>query len=391
MTHVGKFYPPYMGGIETHLQTLCSELGRSLTVNVIVANDARGMRQERVDGISVTRLANLAIVRSTPFCPRLATALRTDRADIVHLHLPNPAAIIAYLMSGRRGPLVLTWHSDIVRQKWLSRMLAPLHRWFVRNATQCIATSANYIESSPVLSASRSHCRVIPYGIPLERFATPDFAVVELRRRFGERLVLAVGRLIYYKGFEYLMRAMAYVDGTLVLIGDGPLRQRLEREAHEAGIRERVFFAGEMNNSQLAPYYHAADVFVLPSVERSEAFGIVQLEAMACGKPIVNTRLATGVPFVSVDGLTGITVPPRDSLSLGLAISRLLDDPELRAHYGAEAVRRVRSEFTAERMGERTLALYREIVPGGRRVPFRVKRYPASFNGSPQQIPPANG
>ena len=363
MTHIGKFYPPHMGGIETHLQTLSNELRRSLMVNVIVANKARERRQEIVDGVAVTRLANLATVRSMPLCPHLATAIRSVRSDIVHLHLPNPAALIAYLMSGRRGPLVLTWHSDILRQKLLSRVLMPLHRWFVRNATQCIATSPDYIGSSPVLSVSRPHCRVIPYGIPLERFAAPHNEAAELRRRFGPRIVLAVGRLIYYKGFEYLMRAMAHINGKLVLIGDGPLRRSLERDVCEAGIGERVFFAGEIDNCKLAPYYHAAEVFVLPSVARTEAFGIVQLEAMACGKPVVNTRLATGVPFVSVDGLTGITVPPCDPASLAQAITRLLNDAELRACYGAAAIRRVRSEFTAERMAARTLALYREIVP----------------------------
>jgi glycosyltransferase involved in cell wall biosynthesis len=378
VTHVGKFYPPHMGGIETHLQTLSNELRRSMRLNVIVASETRGHRQETVDGIVVTRLANLATIKSMPICPHLAAALRSVRSDIVHLHLPNPAAVIAYLMSGRRGPLVLTWHSDIVRQKLLSQVLTPLHRWFVRKATECIATSPDYIESSPVLAVSRAHCRVIPYGIPMERFAEPHNAAGELRRRHGPRIVLAVGRLIYYKGFEYLMRAMAHINGKLILIGDGPLRARLERNAYEAGARERVFFAGEIDNSKLAPYYHAADLFVLPSVERTEAFGIVQLEAMACGKPVVNTRLATGVPFVSVDGLTGITVPPRDPLSLAQAITRLLDDAELRAGYGAAALHRVRSEFTAERMGERTLALYRDIVLPRRALPRWQIAHPSS-------------
>jgi rhamnosyl/mannosyltransferase len=351
-----------MGGIETHLQTLSNELSPLIKLKVIVANETRDLRHEIVDGVAVTRLANLATIKSTPICPHLAMALRTVRSDIVHLHLPNPAALIAYVMSGRRGPLVLTWHSDIIRQKLLSRVLTPLHRWFVRNATECIATSPDYIESSPILLDSRPHCRVIPYGITPERFAEPREAVGELRRRFGPRIVLAVGRLIYYKGFEYLMSAMAHISAKLILIGDGPLRPLLERSAGELGVRERVFFLGEIDNSKLAPYYHAADVFALPSVERTEAFGIVQLEAMACGKPIVNTRLATGVPFVSIDGLTGITVPPRDPVSLAQAITRLLDDADLRARYGAAAIRRVRSQFTAERMGARTLALYREIV-----------------------------
>jgi glycosyltransferase involved in cell wall biosynthesis len=362
VTHVGKFYPPHMGGIETHLQTLSKELSPWVRLSVIVANEGSVMHQEVTDGVAVTRLAKLATIKSTPICPHLAAILRSARSDIVHLHLPNPLALIAYLMSGRRGPLVLTWHSDLVRQKLLSRALAPLHRWFVRNATRCIATSPDYIESSPTLSTAQQNCRVIPYGIRLERFADRGNAAAELRLHYGPRIVLAVGRLIYYKGFEYLLRAMAKIDGKLILIGDGPLRSMLERRAFELGVRERVFFAGEIENSQLAPYYHAADVFVLPSVERTEAFGIVQLEAMACAKPIVNTRLSTGVPFVSIDGVTGITVPPRDPSSLTQAVSRLLDNAELRRRYGAAALRRVRAEFTADRMGARTLALYREIV-----------------------------
>src|SRR5262249_10915398 len=125
--------------------------------------------------------------------------------------------------------------------------------------------------------------RVIPYGIRLERFAAPRDAIAEVRRQYGPRIILAVGRLIYYKGFDYLLRAMPLINGKLILIGDGPLRARLERNAADLGVRERVIFAGELDNSELAPYYHAADVFVLPSVERTEAFGIVQLEAMACG------------------------------------------------------------------------------------------------------------
>ena len=373
VTHVGKFYPPHMGGIETHLQTLSTGLSRSMRLNVIVANEASFLRKEIIDGISVTRLANLKTIRSMPICPRLAATLRSLRSDIVHLHFPNPATLLAYLASGRRGPLVVTWHSDIVRQKLLSRALIPLHRWFVRNASLCIATSPNYIASSPILSVSRAHCRVVPYGIPLERFVPPFDQTAEVRRRYGPRIVLAVGRLIYYKGFEYLLRAMQQVKANLVLIGEGPLRPRLECIADEMGIRQRVFFAGELDNSKLAPFYHAADAFVLPSVERTEAFGIVQLEAMACGKPVVNTNLASGVPFVSIDGITGITVPPREPSLLAQAITRLLDNPNLCAQYGAAARSRVRSEFTADRMTSRTLELYREILAEenqiGRRKP----------------------
>src|SRR5208282_387744 len=164
--------------------------------------------------------------------------------------------------------------------------------------------------------------------------------------------------------FEYLIRAMAKVNGELIIIGDGPLRGFLENEAQAIGVRSRVHFLGEVQNTQLSAYYHASDVFVLPSVARSEAFGIVQLEAMACGKPVVNTQLDSGVPYVSLDGETGFTVEPRDSNALAVAISTLLDEHALRARFGAAARRRVEKEFNAELMARRTLDVYQEVMEG---------------------------
>ncbi len=362
--HVGKFYPPRVGGIESHLHALCTELRKWLALRVIVANDSRRHAENVVDGVSVTRLARLFNVSSAPVCARMAREIRDSNSDLVHIHLPNPVALVAYMMSGHTGQLVLTWHSDIVRQKFLASILRTIPHRALRRCAACIATSPNYVESSPMLTAHRDKCRVIPYGIRVERFGSHEpAAAASIRERYGPRIVLGVGRLIYYKGFEYLVRAMAHVDGNLLIVGDGPLRSRLEELARALGIHERVFFAGEIQNDAIAPYYHAADVFVLPSVARSEAFGIVQLEAMAAARPVVNTRIDSGVPFVSIDGVTGITVPPREPEALAAAITRLLDNPDLRARYGAAATRRVREEFSLETMASRTLDLYHNILP----------------------------
>jgi rhamnosyl/mannosyltransferase len=364
--HVGKFYPPHMGGMETHLQALCGELNKSITVRVIAANDSRHHREDVIDGVRVTRLAQLFSVGSAQVCSGMARSISEARADIVHIHLPNPIALLAYLISGHQGRLVLSWHSDIVRQRILGRALVPIERRSLARAAACIATSPNYVESSPMLREHRSLCRVIPYGIPLEPFSHYDqTAVARIRERYGPRMILAVGRLIYYKGFEYLVRAMAHVGGRLVIVGDGPLREMLENEARTLGVRNRIFFAGEIQNHTLAPYYQAAEVFVLPSVARSEAFGIVQLEAMACGTPVVNTHIESGVPFVSLDGVTGITVPPRSPEQLAAAINRLLDDPHLRARYSAAALHRARGEFSVEKMTKRTLEVYYEVLSKG--------------------------
>jgi rhamnosyl/mannosyltransferase len=359
--HVGKFYPPHKGGMETHLRDLCERLQQKVDVHVLVASDAAETTEEVTNGVRVTRMGTLLNLGAAPFCPGMARRIRETEADIVHLHFPNPTAFVAYLASCHAGRLVVTYHSDIVRQKISGRAFRPILRHVLRRTRAIIATSPNYIESSPVLRRERERCRVIPLGIPVEKFAhANDVEVGRIRARFGSRIVLAVGRLIYYKGFEYLIRAMRRVEGHLVVIGTGPLDVRLRRERDAAGLQERVHFLGEVADA--APYFHAADVFALASTARSEAFGIVQLEAMACGVPVVNTRLDSGVPFVSLDGVTGLTVAPADADALAAALNRLLGDATLRAKFGAAGRERVRAEFSADVMAERTLNLYEEVL-----------------------------
>jgi rhamnosyl/mannosyltransferase len=238
----------------------------------------------------------------------------------------------------------------------------------LRRCAAIIVGSTAYIETSAVLSERRELCRVIPFGIRADAFEHPDAArVAQLRRRYGERVVLGVGRLIYYKGFEHLVRAMADVRATALIAGDGPLAGALAGEAAQLGVSDRVVLLGRVDDAELKACYHACDVFALPSVERSEAFGIVQLEAMACGRPVVNTWLDSAVPHVSIDGLTGLTVPPGDPKALAAALSALLDDPARRAAMGAAARQRVREEFSAELMARRTLEVYREVVAGAAR------------------------
>lgn len=361
--HVGKFYPPHMGGIETHLQALCGELRMTLDLRVIVASDDPNPSEETLDGVAVSRLATRFSLASTPFCPSMIAKIRHSDADIVHIHLPNPAAVLAYLASAHHGRLVFTYHSDTVRQRVLGNLFEPFLHAALRRSAAIIATSPDYLRTSPVLSRYHDRCHVIPYGIAVEEFERSDSATVsELRQRYGGRLVLSVGRLVYYKGFEYLIRAMTQVRGKLLIIGDGPLRQKLHELASSLGVRDKIIFAGEIQNERVVDYYHAADVFALASVARSEAFGIVQIEAMAAGIPVVNTRLDSGVPFVSVHEQTGLTVPPADPEALAAAINRLLDNPDLRQSLGEAGRQRARQEFALGTMTARTLALYERLA-----------------------------
>jgi glycosyltransferase involved in cell wall biosynthesis len=368
---IGKFYPPHMGGIETHLETLGRELRCHADVEVIVANDKCRRAVAEIGGVGVSRMARMFTVASTPVCFGMVRAIRCSEAHIVHLHTPNPFGALAYLLSGQHAPLILTWHSDVLRQKFLAKAFSPIERTILNVADTIVTTSENYVRTSPRLAAYTSKCRVIPYGIPLERFCcAASTGARQIRQRYGPRIVLTVGRMVYYKGFEYLIRAMKKVQATLLIIGDGPFRSVLHKETKELGISDRVEFLGEIPNELTVPYYQASDVFVLPSVARTEAFGIVQIEAMASGLPVINTALDSGVPAVSLNGLTGITVPPADADALATAINGLLDDPALRCRYGQRARERAMQEFSAVRMGRSILALYREVLGFGNSSKF---------------------
>ena len=359
--HVGKFYPPFRGGMESHLQVLSESLQRSLDLRVVVSSPTRSGARETINGVDVTRLGTSVRIAGASISRGMARCIAASGADIVHLHLPNPTAILAYLASGRTGPLVATYHSDIVRQAVLGAGFAPFLHRFLAQCSAIIVASPNYLESSTILRRHWSRCHVIPFGIDLTPYAQSDPAATkQIRDRYGPRIVLGVGRLVGYKGFEYLLNAMPAVHCRLLLVGTGPLRDALEAQAVRLGVSERVTFLGDVDD--VTPYHHAADVFVLPSVTRAEAFGLVQLEAMAAGKPVVNTAIESGVPFVSRHGETGLTVPPRDAAALASAINRLLDDTALRTSLGAGARRRVSEQFSAGTMVRRTLELYDAIL-----------------------------
>ena len=347
--------------METHLETLCLGLRDQVDLEVVVANTGPARVHEVLDGVRLTRLGVPFSLGVAPVMAGLAPYLRAANADILHLHVPHPTAILSYLASRHPGRLIVTYHSDIVRQRVLGLAFRPFLHHALGRASAIVCTSPNYIESSPVLARHRDRCRVLPFSIAHERFETADAdAVRRLRDEYGDRIVLGLGRLVSYKGFEFLIRAMPRIEGRLILIGNGPLRAPLMQLAATLGVEKKITFLDRVDDP--VPFYHAADVFALPSVARSEAFGLVQLEAMAAGRPVVNTNIASGVPYVSPHEVTGLTVPPEDPRALADAITRLLDDPSLRARYGAAARRRVRESFSVGPMVAQTLALYEQVM-----------------------------
>ncbi|MGH9867803.1 MAG: glycosyltransferase [Candidatus Polarisedimenticolia bacterium] len=372
--HVGKYYPPVEGGIENHVASLCSGLSAHYEVTALVFNTERGTRREVQDGVRVVRAGSLGQVFSTEIAPSFLGAFRRLRgADIVHLHVPNPVGELACLSLPRSTPLVVTYHSDVVRQKLLGRLnRVVLHRVLGR-ADRVIVFTRRYLESSPVLRHHADRCAIIPHGIDLEEMdLTPAArqAAIRLRAEHGDRIAVFVGRLVYYKGVNVLLRAMALVpDARLLIVGDGPMRRTLEDLCHHLGLDTRVRFLGSVPHEEKVAACHAGSFLVLPATHRSEAFGLVQVEAMAASRPIICTNIDSGVPWVNADGRTGLVVEPGDHEALAAAMRRLFGDAELCHRFGEAARRRAEELFSREIMIRDSMALYDDVI--SRRSPRR--------------------
>jgi rhamnosyl/mannosyltransferase len=295
-----------------------------------------------------------------------AETRRPEPPDIMHFHFPYPWGELSFLQAKPDVPSVVLYHSDIVRQKRMAAIYRPFLERFLDSVDLIMASSPNMVEHSEFLAPRAEKCRVINFGLHVERVAgnAETLARAEQLRaeHAGRKIVLFVGRLIYYKGADVLVRAMADVDADLVMIGRGSLETELREAAAAGGLADRVTWLGPQDDDELAAWYHAADVFTLPSVARSEAFGLVQIEAHAAGTPVVSTNLTTGVPYANLDGVTGLTVPVGDSAALAAALNRLLGDDELRARLGEQARKRALSEFTIPRMVGQTMDVYAEAI-----------------------------
>ena len=371
--HLGKFDD--VGGIERHVRSLLRGLAATGEVEPVnlVSNDAPRTDRHSDHGYLTVRAACWGAVSSlalSPSLPLLALRLhREHRFDLVHLHFPDPLGqFVASLLPGtvRR---VISWHSDIVRQQWAMALYQPLLSSFVRRADAVVgATPLHFSGSTQLPEGSGGPQRVvIPYGFEAAEFQDTAASRARLaaltaeKQAAGGRALFALGRHVYYKGFDVLLKAMPSIDAVLWLGGTGPLTDDLKAMARREGVQDRVRFVGRIPDRELVAYYEAADVFVLPSVEKAEAFGLVQLEAMYCRRPVVSCRLGTGVEWVNQDGVTGLVVAPRDVPALAGAVNRLLADAALRATMGEAGRRRVERDFSTESMVRQMLALYRDV------------------------------
>lgn len=366
---LGKYYPPYCGGIETLTRIWCEGfVARGATVEAVVAHDRPRSVRETVRGVAIERCARFGNPLSTPLCPSYLSRARRS-CDLIQLHAPNPLADVSMLLARRHVPLVVTWHSEIIRQARLMTLYRPLLHWVLRRASRVVVATPPQIEHSAVLPAFRSKCVVIPFGLDLARFEAAPVraaAIDEARAAAGGRpILLNIGRLVGYKGQRFLIESLRDLDAVVWLVGGGPLRAELEALAAAIGVSDRVRFWGEVPDNLLPLLLHACDVFVLSSITPNEAFGLVQVEAMACGKPVVCCQLNSGVPYVNQDGVTGFVVPPENAPALAAAARRLLVDPDLARRMGEAGRLRARREFSVDAMIGRYWNLFRELAGGG--------------------------
>ncbi|MBX3053753.1 MAG: glycosyltransferase [Caldilineaceae bacterium] len=372
--HLYKDYFPVLGGIENHIKWLAEGMAaRGHDVSVLVTNTDRRDLSETVSGVGVVKVSRHFNISSAPIGLGMAGQLRRmgRDADVVHLHAPYPPGELARLLVAAGRRTVITWHSDIVKQAGLLRFYAPFLRAALHRADKILVASPPYVQSSaflrPVSERSPEKIAVVPFGIDLSRYvenAELLAKVKTIRARYGPGpLVLFVGRMRYYKGLHVLVQAMAQVENARCLIvGVGPLEAEIRAQVTGLGLTERVLFAGEVDDADLPAYYQAADIFCLPSVHRSEALGIVLLEAMASGLPLISTELGTGTSWVNQHEVTGLVVSPEDPDALAGAINRLARNEDERRSFAQAAHARAADEFDVAQMLTRIEAIYREIL-----------------------------
>jgi rhamnosyl/mannosyltransferase len=361
-----------MGGIESVAFELTEGLNRlGIASDVLCAGlGRRTIREQAASGYQITRAGSLGRLLSTSMSPALLWETRRiiDDYDIVHVHMPDPMAALALRLTQPRARLVIHWHSDVVNQRRALRLYEPLQRWLLRRADAIIATSPPYAESSPWLQPWKHKVVVIPIGISEPKLVTDDAQIADVRSRFGNRkLVFSLGRMTYYKGFDILIEAAARLNPDIVIAvgGGGELLERHRAEVARRGLSNRIQFLGRLADADIPAYFSAADVFCLPSTQRSEAFGVVLLEAMAMALPIVATNIAgSGAPWVNRHKETGMTVPPGNAEALANALNLLLGDDEMRRRYGRAGRRLFEEEFTAATMVNRVMRLYENVVRG---------------------------
>jgi len=366
----GRFFDEIPGGMQTHVDHLfCSMRGYVDYVHLVPSRNRQSFIGQ-LHGYPLIRTPSWNVDGSLALSPELIAQARQLHKqkpfDLVHLHFPDPMSHIASWAIPAHVPRVISWHADIVRQKLMLLAYRPFLRSALQHCKAIVVATPAHISSSPELSLPRYQHKqhIIPYGFDLAHYAERLPLANTLRDRHPGQVIFALGRHVHYKGFDVLIQAMAQLPANTQLLigGEGPLSAAWQALAAQSPAAQRIHFVGKIPDADLPAYFQACDVFCLPAVNQAEAFGIVQVEAFACAKPVVSTRLNNGVDFVNQDGITGYTVTPSSVDELAVALNKLLAAPELRAKFGQQALQRAQQEFSLESLRSKTLAVYEQSV-----------------------------
>lgn len=366
---LGKFFP-IKGGIEKVMFDLLDGMSNKVEVcDMLCANTNIG---KPMDVIQYNEHAKIICTKT--LCKKFATMISfqmitmlrhiCSNYDIIHVHHPDPMAALALLFSGYKGKVVLHWHSDILKQKYLLKILMPLQKWLISRSDIIVGTTPVYVAQSPHLTGVQNKCTYLPIGIePINAFGK---GISEIRKRYaGRRIIFSLGRLVTYKGFEYLVDAACFLPKDVVILigGNGPLKDKLQRDIDKKKLKDQVKLLGWIDDEDLPNYYGACDLYCLPSIMKTEAFAIVQIEAMSCGKPIVATKIPeSGVSWVNADGESGLNVPIKNSRALADAIEKILDDKDLYKQLSQGAKTRFYHLFLKEKMIEKCIEIYNKLL-----------------------------
>ncbi|MES2758347.1 MAG: glycosyltransferase family 4 protein [Pseudomonadota bacterium] len=359
------YFPDTMGGVEQVIRQMCVGTGRLGVRNeVLTLTRSKDLRPFDFEGHTVRRVPldiNIAS-NGISFAAFGELKRRAAEADVVHYHFPWPFMDLAHFVAGIAKPTLVTYHSDIVRQKMLLRLYQPLKHKFLRSVDAIVATSPNYLASSAVLDRYRDKTRTITYGLDKSIYPPPDAARLDKwRAAVGAKFFLFVGVLRYYKGLHILLDAVAGSDYPVVIVGAGPIEQELKAHAERLGLKH-VMFVGALDDADKVALLTLCYAIVFPSHLRSEAFGISLLEGAMYGKPMISSEIGTGTSYINIHDETGLVVPPSDPQAFAAAMRALWDNPAMAQAMGQRAETRYQELFTAERMAASYLALYQELV-----------------------------
>lgn len=367
---LGKFFPPDLGGMESVIYDITLGLNeRKIACDVLCSNSKLAYREEILPcGAKIMRCASFGKVASTAIAPQMIFKLCKIIAhyDIIHIHLPDPMANFALFCANHKGKkIIIHWHSDIIKQKFLLKFYAPLQHWLLKRADSIIATTQQYADFSPTLKPFRNKIVVIPIGIDslCESHSHAESKSAESRR--DKKTIFALGRLVKYKGFEYLVESMRYLpDFTLYIAGSGVEWANLKAQikalsAVDLSLKNRIFLLGKIDERTKMEHLNNDSIFVLPSITRNEAFGVVQLEAMSAKMPVIATDIkGSGVSFVNLHNESGLIVPTRDAKAIAEAILRVMADYP---RFSKGAQRRYLAHFTKDKMIDKITNLYDRI------------------------------